>query len=70
MTAPLPEDAQWFDSIGSCVGCGKPATGFIKGYRNDNRGTACERCANKAIKNAHKLGKVHPDWTYANAGQR
>lgn len=34
----LPSDAQWFQPLGSCVGCGKPATGEIKGYRNDPRG--------------------------------
>jgi hypothetical protein len=61
----LPDDAQWFQSLGPCVGCGKPATGFIMGYRNDKRGPACQRCADKAIKLAHKRGKMHPDWVYS-----
>jgi hypothetical protein len=62
----LPVDAQWFEPLGPCVGCGKPATGIIRGHRNDNRGPACKRCAERAIKAAHKLGKIHPDYTYGN----
>lgn len=60
----LHPDAQWFQPLGACCGCGKPATGILKGYRNDDRGPHCQKCADRAIKAAHKAGRPMPDWTY------
>jgi ferredoxin len=50
----LPPDTQWFDRLGACIGCGKPATGIIRDHHNDNRGPACARCAEKAIEQARR----------------
>jgi hypothetical protein len=60
----LHPDAQWFEPLGSCVGCNKPATGILRGHRNDNRGPYCRRCAERAIKLAHKRGNYLPDIAY------
>lgn len=57
----LPRDAQWYEPLGPCVGCGKPATGIIRGARNDNRGPACKRCAERAMRLAHRSGDFLPD---------
>jgi hypothetical protein len=57
-------DAQWFEPLGRCNGCDKPATGILRGYRNDNRGVYCQKCADAAIKAAHKLGKHEPDYVH------
>lgn len=54
--------AQWFDGIGACRGCRKPATGKLRSYfNNSNLGTFCQKCAEKEITAAHKLKKFEPD---------
>jgi hypothetical protein len=53
--------AQWFDALGKCCDCPKPATGILRDHRNDNRGPYCRRCAERAIKAAHKGGHMWPD---------
>jgi hypothetical protein len=56
-------DAQWFQPLGKCCcGCGKPATGTLRGYRNDDRGPYTDKCADRAIKAAHKHGGMMPDF--------
>lgn len=62
MLGYLHPDAQWFEPLGACCGCGKPATGILRGHRNDNRGPYCRRCAEKAIKIAYRGGRPHPDF--------
>ena len=58
-------DAQWFESLGTCrCGCGKPATGRLRGHRNDDRGPYTRQCAERAIKAAHKRGNAMPDYVY------
>ena len=49
----MADDARWFDPIGRCR-CGKAATGFLRGSRNDSYGPYCERCANARIKKTEK----------------
>jgi hypothetical protein len=53
--------AQWFDALGKCRGCGKAATGVIRGTRNQSFGPACRKCAESAIKRAHRKGDFYPD---------
>lgn len=56
MTTKLEEDpVRWFDSLGSCEMCGKPANGKLKGARNDNYGSYCTSCANKRLKKADEI---------------
>jgi hypothetical protein len=57
---PDPTPAQWFLPLGRCK-CGKAATGTLYSHRNASLGPYCERCANAAIKRAHKAGKFWPD---------
>lgn len=47
------DPVQWFDRLGICR-CGKPATGILRGPRNESYGTSCERCANTRINKARK----------------
>ena len=60
--------AQWFKPLGKCLDCPKPATGVLMDHRNDNRGPYCQRCAERAIKAAHRSGRIHPDAAYEDAG--
>jgi hypothetical protein len=53
--------AQWFRPLGKCSDCPKPATGELMDHRNDNRGVYCQKCAERAIKTAHKSGLYWPD---------
>jgi len=41
-------DIRYFRKLGVCR-CGKPATGWLMGARNDEYGVACEPCAKKLI---------------------
>ncbi len=64
-------DAQWFESLGPCAsGCGKPATGVLRGHTNERRGNYCASCAETAIKLAHKKGKHVPDYVLDFANQK
>lgn len=69
MTDHCP-DAQWFQPLGKCLGgCGKDATGTMRGFRNDNRRPYCKRCAEREIKRAHKRGHFAPDmWVMESNG--
>ena len=60
MISQLPTNAQWFQELGKCV-CGKPATGKLMSDRNATLGSYCKRCAERAIKLAHRKGKFLPD---------
>lgn len=51
MSDTLPDQVRWFDALGTCA-CGKPATGVLRGPRNDNYGASCKRCADKRLKQA------------------
>jgi hypothetical protein len=59
---PMTDQAQWFDGLGNCR-CGKPATGVLRGTRNESYGPYCRRCAEKRIKAAEKARReavLHP----------
>ncbi len=43
----------WFESLGECI-CGKPATGTLRGPKNESYGVACLRCAEKRIEKDKK----------------
>jgi hypothetical protein len=53
------DQAQWFDGLGTCR-CGKPATGILRGTRNESYGSYCRRCAEKRIKAAEKARRDSP----------
>lgn len=57
----LFDNAQWFQSLGSCLKCGKAANGRLMSHRNASIGPFCRRCAEAAIKAAHKKGGFAPD---------
>lgn len=47
-----PDQVRWFDSLGQCRECVKPATGVLRGPRNDSYGQYCKRCADKRLAKA------------------
>lgn len=48
-----PDPVRWFDGLGSCR-CGKPATGKLRGPRNESYGNYCRPCAEKRLKRAEQ----------------
>lgn len=44
-------EVRWFETLGTCP-CGKPATGTLRGPRNDSYGRTCTKCGDKAVKDA------------------
>jgi hypothetical protein len=47
------DEVRWFENLGTCR-CGKPATGTLRGPRNESYGTSCEKCAIARIKKAER----------------
>ena len=50
----MSDPVRWFDALGTCGGCGKPANGKLMGPRNESYGAYCKRCADKRLKAADK----------------
>jgi hypothetical protein len=50
----MVDPVRWFEALGSCPRCGKPATGTLQGPRNESCGVSCERCAERRIARAAK----------------
>lgn len=48
-----PDQVRWFDELGTCR-CRKPATGTLRGPRNDSYGVYCKACAEKRLAKAEK----------------
>lgn len=48
----MPDDVRWFDVIGKCRVCPKPAVGKLMGSRNESYGQYCEACASKRLSRA------------------
>ena len=38
----VADPVQWFQEYGPCYECGKPATGVLRGPRNDSYGNYCK----------------------------
>ncbi len=47
-----PDDVRWFDALGQCRKCPKPATGKLMGSRNESYGAYCKPCADKRLARA------------------
>lgn len=47
------DQVRWFEALGTCR-CGKPATGVLRGPRNESYGPYCQRCADARLKKAQK----------------
>lgn len=45
------DQVRWFEQLGTCK-CGKPATGTLRGPRNESYGHACNRCGNARVRAA------------------
>jgi hypothetical protein len=54
METSMTDHVRWFDPLGACYSCRKPATGTLRGPRNESYGYACQRCADARIKRAEK----------------
>lgn len=50
----MADQVRWFDRIGNCSGCGKPAHGKLMGSRNESYGAYCIRCAERRLAKAEK----------------
>lgn len=53
------DPSRWFDAIGSCAGCGKPAHGQIRGDRNQSMGNYCTKCGQARVRKADKERERH-----------
>lgn len=47
-----PDQPRWFDALGQCRECPKPAVGKLMGPRNESYGQYCQRCADKRLTRA------------------
>lgn len=45
---------RWFDALGRCRDCPRPATGILRGSHNESYGCFCDRCAKKRLKEVDK----------------
>jgi hypothetical protein len=50
----MSNDARWFDALGACRRCGKPATGVLRGPKNQSFGPYCRCCAESRIRSAER----------------
>lgn len=48
----MSDDVRWFDELGRCRECPKPATGVLRGSRNDSYGPYCKPCAERRLNRA------------------
>lgn len=49
-------DLRWFEQqTHKCWMCGKPATGILRGFRNESYGHHCKKCAEKRLKDSAKV---------------
>lgn len=48
----MPDQVRWFEALGDCWRCGKPATGKLRGPMNQSYGNSCTKCAEQRIKKA------------------
>lgn len=46
------DTSRWFDSLGPCGVCGKPAHGIVRGMQNESMGRYCTKCGEKRVKDA------------------
>jgi hypothetical protein len=49
----MADQARWFEDLGVCR-CGKPATGTLRGSRNESYGVSCRKCADLRIDKAER----------------
>ena len=52
-----PDPVRWFNALGACSSCGKPAHGKLMGPCNESYGNYCTRCAEKRLTKAEALRK-------------
>jgi hypothetical protein len=48
----MSDQVRWFDPLGRCMGCGKAATGTLRGPRNESYGNTCARCGEARVRRA------------------
>lgn len=63
-----PDQPRWFDPVGACRDCRKPATGKLMGPSNESYGVSCGPCADKRLRRAKQereaveaYRSLHPD---------
>lgn len=50
----MADQVRWFDALGGCTKCGKPAHGKLMGPRNESYGNYCTKCAEVRLKKADR----------------
>ena len=50
----MSDPVRWFDWLGSCSSCRKPATGALRGPGNESYGVYCGKCADRRLRKAEK----------------
>ena len=45
---------RWFEETDRKCGCGKRATGILRGDRNESYGPHCKACATRRLKNSER----------------
>lgn len=44
-----PDPVRWFNNLGRCQECPKPAVGSLRGPRNESYGIYCQKCADRRL---------------------
>lgn len=50
----MADQVRWFDALGACANCRKPAHGKLMGLRNESYGAYCTKCAGARLKKAER----------------
>lgn len=48
------DPVRWFNALGECGKCRRPAHGRLMGPRNESYGTYCTKCAEARLRKANK----------------
>lgn len=48
------DQVRWFDALGACANCRRPAHGKLMGPRNESYGAYCTKCANERLRRAER----------------
>lgn len=49
----MPDQVRWFEALGTCA-CGKSATGWLRGPRNESYGVSCFKCGQARVVRAER----------------
>lgn len=53
----MADQVRWFEALGQCAACARPATGKLRGPQNESYGNYCRSCAEKRLAKAERERK-------------